>query len=161
MFLDWLKPPASLPVATMPAPIHDGFPSEPLTPPEAVETSEPSSSSLSNDKEAFATIHTVTHVMSTERMALAHLEHLYKHDSAVQDNVIRAVDQMVRTVREGGKLVLCGVGKSGKIARKIEATMNSLGILSVFLHPTEALHGDLGIVQRVRNPIFCSYIGEF
>lgn len=152
MVQDWLKPSAiALPVATMPASIHDDFPSAPLTPPEGLETSEPSSSSPFDDKEAFATIHTVTHVMSTERMALAHLEHLYKNDSLVQENIVRAVDQIVRSVREGGKLVLCGVGKSGKIARKIEATMNSLGILSVFLHPTEALHGDLGIVQGVRN----------
>lgn len=87
--------------------------------------------------------------MSTERAALAHLEQLYQNDRIVQENVVHAVDQILRSVRVGGKLVLCGVGKSGKIARKIEATMISLGVSSVFLHPTEALHGDLGIVQAV------------
>jgi hypothetical protein len=59
------------------------------------------------------------------------------------------VDLIAHTVREAGKLVVCGVGKSGKIGRKIEATMNSLGIYSAFLHPTEALHGDLGLVRPV------------
>lgn len=59
----------------------------------------------------------------------------------------------MRSVRDAGKLVVCGVGKSGKIGRKIEATMNSLGIHSAFLHPTEALHGDLGLVRPVSNTI--------
>lgn len=44
----------------------------------------------------------------------------------------------------GGSLVFCGVGKSGLIAQKIASTFSSLGLPSYFLHPTEALHGDLG-----------------
>jgi D-arabinose 5-phosphate isomerase GutQ len=89
--------------------------------------------------------------MSTERAALAHLEHLYQNDARAQQDLARAVDLIAYTVREGGKLVVCGVGKSGKIGRKIEATMNSLGIHSAFLHPTEALHGDLGLVRPVSH----------
>jgi arabinose-5-phosphate isomerase len=46
-----------------------------------------------------------------------------------------------------GKVVLTGVGKAGIIARKISATLASTGTLSIFLHPVEALHGDLGRVQ--------------
>lgn len=80
---------------------------------------------------------------------MAHLEQLYQTDSLAQENLVRAVNQIVRSVQDGGKLVLCGVGKSGKIARKIEATMNSLGIFSIFLHPSEALHGDLGVIREV------------
>lgn len=45
-----------------------------------------------------------------------------------------------------GKIVTTGIGKSGFIAQKIAATLTSLGVPAVFLHPTEALHGDLGIV---------------
>lgn len=97
-------------------------------------------------------IGTAIHVISTERAALAHLERLYQTDAQAQADLSRAVDQIARSVREGGKLVVCGVGKSGKIGQKIEATMTSLGIYSAFLHPTEALHGDLGLVRQVSKP---------
>lgn len=53
-----------------------------------------------------------------------------------------------RRRRPKGKLVWCGVGKSGLIGRKLHATSLSLGIKSAFLHPIEALHGDLGMVDR-------------
>jgi arabinose-5-phosphate isomerase len=46
-----------------------------------------------------------------------------------------------------GKVVLSGIGKSGRIAEKVAATMSSLGLPAVFLHATEALHGDIGLVQ--------------
>jgi len=45
-----------------------------------------------------------------------------------------------------GKVIVTGIGKSGQIAHKVAATLNSVGTFSVFLHPVEALHGDLGIV---------------
>ncbi|MBX3043434.1 MAG: KpsF/GutQ family sugar-phosphate isomerase [Candidatus Kapabacteria bacterium] len=45
------------------------------------------------------------------------------------------------------KIVISGVGKSGLIARKIAATFSSIGISAIFLHPVEALHGDIGVVQ--------------
>jgi arabinose-5-phosphate isomerase len=48
----------------------------------------------------------------------------------------------------GGRVVVTGVGKSGIIARRIVATMNSTGTPAVFLHPTDAVHGDLGIVRK-------------
>lgn len=48
----------------------------------------------------------------------------------------------------GGNLVICGVGKSGIIATKMASTFTSLGLPSFFLHPTEALHGDLGRVNE-------------
>jgi len=46
-----------------------------------------------------------------------------------------------------GKVVLSGIGKSGRIAEKVAASMSSLGLPAVFLHSTEALHGDIGMVQ--------------
>lgn len=49
-------------------------------------------------------------------------------------------------LKKGGRLVLTGVGKSGKIAQKISATLSSTGSPSLFMHPTEALHGDLGML---------------
>src|SRR5580704_1335883 len=57
--------------------------------------------------------------------------------------------QLVRAVEivlaHPGKIVVTGIGKSGHIARKIVATLCSTGTPAVFLHPTEAVHGDLGI----------------
>ncbi|KAJ6108113.1 hypothetical protein N7523_009436 [Penicillium sp. IBT 18751x] len=103
---------------------------------------------------------TAIHVMSTERAALAHLERLYQTDARAQQDLARAVELIARSVREAGKLVICGVGKSGKIGRKIEATMNSLGIYSAFLHPTEALHGDLGLVRPNDTMLLISFSGR-
>jgi len=53
-----------------------------------------------------------------------------------------------------GRIIITGVGKSGIIARKIVATMNSTGSPAVFLHPTDAVHGDLGIV-RADDVVVC------
>src|ERR1700693_6024494 len=47
-----------------------------------------------------------------------------------------------------GRVVVTGLGKSGIVARKIAATLSSTGTPSLFLHPAEALHGDLGMIAR-------------
>jgi D-arabinose 5-phosphate isomerase GutQ len=94
-------------------------------------------------------ITTAVHVISTERAALQHVENLYKMDEGIQKDFALAVKQIAHAVRTGGKLVVCGIGKSGKIGEKVVATMISLSIQSIFLHPTEALHGDLGLVTPV------------
>ena len=57
-------------------------------------------------------------------------------------------------------IVLCGIGKSGLVGRKISATLASTGTPSYFLHPGEAIHGDLGIVQPESIIILISYSGE-
>lgn len=59
-----------------------------------------------------------------------------------------------------GRVVLCGMGKSGHIARKISATMASLGTQSFFLHPGEAMHGDLGMVSSDDVVILISNSGD-
>ncbi len=59
-----------------------------------------------------------------------------------------------------GKIVYSGMGKSGHIARKIAATMASLGKAAVFMHPAEALHGDLGTLERNDLVILISNSGE-
>lgn len=103
---------------------------------------------------------TAVHVLSTERAALAHLESLYQTDPVAQENLSRAVDRIVRSIQNGGKVVFSGVGKSGKIAQKLEASMNSLGVYSAFLHPTEALHGDLGLVRPNDTLLMISFSGR-
>src|SRR5688572_8322681 len=59
-----------------------------------------------------------------------------------------------------GRVSVTGMGKSGIIARKIAATLSSTGTAATFLHPAEALHGDLGIVQRGDVVIALSSSGE-
>ena len=94
---------------------------------------------------------TALHVIRTARDALTALEDLYESDSVAQEGLAEAVNVISNTIRSHGKLVVSGVGKSGKIGSKVVATMNSFGIRSVFLHPTEALHGDLGTIGEVSN----------
>lgn len=59
-----------------------------------------------------------------------------------------------------GKVIITGMGKPGHIARKLSATFASLGIPSFFLHPAEAMHGDLGMVDDKDIIIAISYSGE-
>jgi hypothetical protein len=96
-------------------------------------------------------VSTALKVIEAERLALEHLEHVYRTDKGAQESLERAVTHIVRSICAGGKCIIAGVGKSGKIGQKIVATMNSLGVPSVFLHPTEAIHGDLGVI----GPVYC------
>ena len=59
-----------------------------------------------------------------------------------------------------GRVVLTGMGKSGLIARKIVATFNSTGTAAIYLHPTDALHGDLGMVRSEDVVILISKSGN-
>ncbi len=59
-----------------------------------------------------------------------------------------------------GKVVVTGIGKSGLIGRKIAATLTSTGTNATFLHPTEAFHGDLGIVHEGDVVLAMAYSGE-
>ena len=71
----------------------------------------------------------------------------------VTDNYEKAVALIVEQVhRKRGKLVTSGMGKAGQIAMNIATTFCSTGIPAVFLHPSEAQHGDLGILQENGHP---------
>jgi arabinose-5-phosphate isomerase len=59
-----------------------------------------------------------------------------------------------------GRVIVTGMGKSGIICRKIAATLTSTGTPAVFLHPAEAIHGDLGIIQSDDVVVALSYSGE-
>ena len=59
-----------------------------------------------------------------------------------------------------GKVVIIGMGKSGHVARKMAASLSSLGTCSICLHPAECMHGDLGMVQSKDFVILISYSGE-
>jgi arabinose-5-phosphate isomerase len=61
----------------------------------------------------------------------------------------QAVDIIIERVHQKrGKVVTSGMGKAGQIANNMATTLSSTGIPAVFLHPSEAQHGDLGIIQE-------------
>jgi arabinose-5-phosphate isomerase len=69
-------------------------------------------------------------------------------DIPVTDSFESAVQLLHRQVhKKGGKLVSSGMGKAGEIAQNISTTFSSTGTPAVFLHPSEAQHGDLGVIQ--------------
>ena len=72
----------------------------------------------------------------------------------------RAVDLIVRCGEGHGRVVVTGMGKSGIIAQKIAATLSSTGSPALFLHPAEAVHGDLGVLMPGDVVIALSASGE-
>jgi len=75
--------------------------------------------------------------------------------AALIDKINGSFAQAVQIIFEAkGRIVITGMGKSGIIARKIVATMNSTGTPAIFLHPSDAVHGDLGMV-RGEDVVIC------
>ncbi|KAI8086107.1 uncharacterized protein BX664DRAFT_334926 [Halteromyces radiatus] len=85
-------------------------------------------------------------LMEEARAIQACAERLQQHTETRQ-GYEHAVELIFKSLEAGGKVVVTGVGKSGKIGEKIVATMLSTGTSATFLHPVEALHGDLGVIQ--------------
>lgn len=80
---------------------------------------------------------------------------------AVRDNLGPEFEQAVSLIMScPSRLVITGIGKSGLVAQKIAATLNSTGTPSFFLHPVEAMHGDLGMLADTDVVIAISYSGE-
>ncbi|CAB5112428.1 D-arabinose-5-phosphate isomerase (EC [Olavius algarvensis associated proteobacterium Delta 3] len=71
-------------------------------------------------------------------------EGILKLANRIDDRFVEMVDIIYNAK---GRVIVAGIGKSGIVARKIVATLNSTGTRSLFLHPVEAVHGDLGIVS--------------
>jgi arabinose-5-phosphate isomerase len=90
-------------------------------------------------------------VIRTEAAAIAALEQRLDH------HLVQAVAAIVEAP---GRVIVSGVGKSGIIARKIAATLTSTGTPAIFLHPLDALHGDLGIVGSADVGLLLSKSGE-
>ena len=89
-------------------------------------------------------------VIRIEAEAVAGLE------ENLNSEFVHAVDVIYKSK---GRVVLTGMGKSGLIARKIVATLNSTGTAAIYLHPTDALHGDLGMVRKEDVVIIISKSG--
>lgn len=84
--------------------------------------------------------------------------------SAIRDLKARLDDTFVQAIEKifsaEGKIIVTGIGKSGQIGRKISSTLSSTGTPSIFLHPAESSHGDLGVVTTGDLIIAISYGGE-
>ena len=87
----------------------------------------------------------------------------------IESNAVKSLSNQIKSDFEDlcsnilnarGKLILMGIGKSGHIAQKISATLSSTGTASFFIHPTEAAHGDLGMVDKEDSILILSNSGE-
>jgi len=77
------------------------------------------------------------------------------------DRIGTEFSQVVRLMHESpGRVILSGIGKSGLVGHKIAATLTSTGTLAAFMHPTEALHGDVGMIRRGDVLMVISKSGE-
>ncbi|MDN5092607.1 KpsF/GutQ family sugar-phosphate isomerase [Aliarcobacter butzleri] len=88
---------------------------------------------------------------------LTEAEELEKTANKISFDIEKAIDLIVNSK---GKLIVTGVGKSGLVGAKIAATLASTGTSSFFLHPTEAMHGDLGMIGKDDIVLGISYSGE-
>ncbi|MEP3345170.1 MAG: KpsF/GutQ family sugar-phosphate isomerase [Litoreibacter sp.] len=77
--------------------------------------------------------------------------------SSLDDNFAKAVELMLGAT---GRVIICGMGKSGHVARKIAATLASTGTPAHFVHPAEASHGDLGMMAQGDVALILSNSGE-
>ena len=84
-------------------------------------------------------------------------EAIAEAESRLGDGFVRAVEMIASA---HGRVIVCGVGKSGLIGRKIAATLTSTGTPAVFLHAADSIHGDLGIVGASDVAILISKSGE-
>ncbi len=79
----------------------------------------------------------------------------------VRDQLDETFDKMLSEIMGcKGKVIFIGMGKSGHVAKKIAATMSSLGTCAIYLNPGECMHGDLGMIQKQDVVVLISYSGE-
>ena len=88
---------------------------------------------------------------------LTESKEIEKAAANISFDIEKAIDLIINSK---GKLIVTGVGKSGLVGTKIAATLASTGTSSFFLHPTEAMHGDLGMIGKEDIVLGISYSGE-
>ena len=107
----------------------------------------PQTPRTANNTVAYGVImpYTKQEILDTAKQVLK-LEHdaLATTQKSLDENFLKAVNVIAKCK---GRVVIIGIGKSGLIGRKIAATMASTGTPAIFVHPVEALHGDLGMIM--------------
>jgi len=96
---------------------------------------------------------------------IASAKRTFKIESNAINSLVSQIDtnftQLCDSIRSNkGKFIIMGVGKSGHIGQKISATLSSTGTGSIFIHPTEAAHGDMGLIEKKDIIFLISNSGE-
>ena len=99
----------------------------------------------------------VNYISVAKKSAAIQIKELKKINKVFNKNFVKAVEIIHKAK---GKVVCSGVGKSGLIARKVSASLSSVGISSFFLDPNSAIHGDLGQIDKRDVLIVFSYSGN-
>ena len=97
------------------------------------------------------------YIAVAKKSASIQINELKKIKKIFNKSFIKAVDLILNSK---GKVILAGIGKSGLIARKISATFSSVGIPSFFCDPAQALHGDMGQIEKGDILLIISYSGN-
>ena len=97
------------------------------------------------------------YITLANKAAKIQINELKKIKKIFNNTFIKAVDLILNCK---GKVIFAGIGKSGLIARKISATFSSVGIPSFFCDPAQALHGDMGQIEKKDILIIFSYSGN-
>ena len=99
----------------------------------------------------------INYISVAKKAAAIQISELKKINKVFDKSFVRAVELMANCK---GKVIAAGIGKSGLIARKVSATLSSVGISSFFLNPSEANHGDLGQIDKRDLLLVFSYSGN-
>jgi arabinose-5-phosphate isomerase len=99
-------------------------------------------------------------VLTLEAQSILEAKTRFETDPKSAKAVEAAITLILDRTEKGGKVLCVGLGKSGKIAAKLSATFSSTGTPSLYIHPTEALHGDLGVMGANDVVIAISYTGN-
>ncbi|ODV57986.1 SIS domain-containing protein, partial [Ascoidea rubescens DSM 1968] len=91
---------------------------------------------------------TLNNLLFSESLAVNHLHEQYKFSPWSINLFHYSLHSIKKTLQSNGKIVVSGIGKSYKLAKKMVATLSSFSINSAALHPVEALHGDLGVIKE-------------
>ena len=99
----------------------------------------------------------INYISVAKRAAAIQISELKKIKKIFNKSFVKAVD-LIENCK--GKVITAGIGKSGLIARKVSATLSSVGVSSFFLNPSEANHGDLGQIDKRDLLLVFSYSGN-
>ena len=98
------------------------------------------------------------YIKIAKKTAGIQIAELKKINKVFNKSFVKAVDTLANCK---GKVICAGVGKSGLIARKVSATLSSIGVSSFFLNPSEANHGDLGQIEKKRYSFSFFIFGKY
>lgn len=112
------------------------------------------------ERRAEKALHSINKSLGGQSEAMSHLVDQYGSLGYSQINLLNSLEILFQSILRGGKVVISGIGKSFKISNKLVATLNSLSIQSAALHPSEGLHGDLGILRDNDALIFVTASGN-